>query len=107
VSPDSPRNPRLHRHREVQERGVVLGRLKAALPNDIEGGDRFTSLLISTKGSPATWYEARGHQPDLLDDALLNQIVEFSWERYERSTRRYITGPVTTRPPTPPGTRQR
>jgi hypothetical protein len=29
---DSSRDPRLHRHREVQERGVVHRRLEAALP---------------------------------------------------------------------------
>ena len=74
------------------ERGVVGGRLAAALPEHCPCGTRLTSLLITARGSPATWYSARGDQPDLLDDALLNQIVEFCWERYEGGVRRYITG---------------
>lgn len=106
MSPDGSRDPRLHRRRQIQERGVVHGRLEVALPGFTAWDDRLTSLLIKSKGTKAIWYEARGHRPDLLDEALLNQYVEFSWEGYERSSRRYITGPVTTRPPTPPGTRQ-
>jgi hypothetical protein len=98
VSPD----PRHRRSREVAERGVVHGRMVWTLPV-ITYGVRLTSLLIASHGCKATWYEARGHQPYLLDDALLHQIVQVTWERYEGSSRRYVTGRVLVRPPQPPG----
>jgi hypothetical protein len=87
----------VHRPRQVVERGKAVGRLETSLVDITDWDLEITSLLIVTKGRRITWYDAPGHQPYLLDDALGGQDVEFTWERFENSSRRYVTSRVMVR----------
>jgi hypothetical protein len=91
--------PPSRRPRRVAERGLALGRLDAVLVDITDWDVKITCLLIVSRSGGRTWYRARGHQADLLDENLFQQTMKFTWERFECSSHRYIASPVMVMPP--------